>query len=83
MSRDRLTSAVAAAVRGAPCTVRALARAARVPDSTLVRIVAGERAATSEVAGAVAHALEQWGASCDRLARRIRAVSEETEGGES
>ncbi|MFN2566138.1 MAG: hypothetical protein ABR499_14170 [Gemmatimonadaceae bacterium] len=83
MTRDHLTSAVAAAVRGAPCTVRALAWAARVPDSTLVRIVAGERAATIEVAGAVARALQQWGASCDRLARRIRAASEKTEGGKS
>jgi len=72
MQRDRLTEAVTRAVRGAPCSVRALARAADVPDSTLVRIVAGERAATPAVAAAVARALDEWGAQCGQLARAIR-----------
>ena len=72
MQRDRLTAAVARAVRGAPCSVRALARAAGVPDSTLVRIVAGDRASTPAVAAAIARALDQWGARCALLARGIR-----------
>lgn len=72
MPSDRLTEAVTQAVLGAPCSVRALARAAGVPDSTLVRIVAGERAATPAVAAAVARALEEWGDHCRQLARSIR-----------
>jgi ABC-type phosphate/phosphonate transport system permease subunit len=72
MSTDRVTKAVAAAVRSAPCTIRALARLARVPDSTLVRIVAGDRTATPAVAAAVADALEHWSKDCERAARRIR-----------
>jgi plasmid maintenance system antidote protein VapI len=72
MQLDRLTESVTQAVRGAPCSVRALARAAGVPDSTLVRIVAGERAATPAVAASVARALDQWGAKCGQLARAIR-----------
>jgi len=72
MTRDHLTETVTQAVRGAPCSVRALARAAGVPDSTLVRIVAGERAATPAVAAAVAGALDQWGTKCEHLARNIR-----------
>jgi len=72
MSPDRLTDAVAHAIREAPCSLRALARAARVPDSTLVRIRAGERAATPAVAAAVAGALDKWGVRCAQLARGIR-----------
>ena len=72
MNRDCLTEAVTRAVRGAPCSVRALARAASVPDSTLVRIVAGERTATPAVAAAVARALDQWSARCGQLARAVR-----------
>jgi plasmid maintenance system antidote protein VapI len=72
MPTDRLTETVMKAVRGAPCSVRALARQAGVPDSTLVRIVAGERAATPAVAAAVARALDEWGAQCGQLAKVIR-----------
>lgn len=72
MPRDRLTETVTQAVRGAPCSVRALARQAGVPDSTLVRIVTGERAATPAVAAAVARALDKWSARCRQLARGVR-----------
>jgi len=72
MTIDRLTDAVTRAVRDAPCSVRALARAADVPASTLVRIIARERAATPAVAAAVARALEQWGTNCGQLAQGIR-----------
>ena len=76
MASDRLTQAVARAIRGAPCSVRALARAAGVPDSTLVRIVAGERAATPAVAAAVARALDQWSTRCGELARSVRLAND-------
>jgi hypothetical protein len=83
MTRDRLTAAVARAVRDAPCTIRALARSAAIPASTLVRIAAGERAATPAVADAIARALDGWSAACDKLARRIRAAERANRGGGS
>jgi plasmid maintenance system antidote protein VapI len=76
MPRDRLTETVTQAVRNAPCSVRALARQAGVPDSTLVRIVAGERAATPAVAAAVARALDEWGTRCGQLAKAIRQAQQ-------
>jgi plasmid maintenance system antidote protein VapI len=76
MPRDRLTETVKRAVQNAPCSVRALARAAGVPDSTLVRIVAGERAATVAVAASVVRALEEWGAQCGRHAAAIRKAQQ-------
>jgi plasmid maintenance system antidote protein VapI len=76
MPRDRLTETVARAIQQAPCSVRALARAAGVPASTLVRIVAGERAATPAVAAAVVRALEVWGAQCERYAAGIRKAQQ-------
>ena len=69
---DRLSETVADAVRAAPCSLRALARAADVPDSTLVRIVSGERAATPAVAAAIATALFEWSRTCGKLGTRIR-----------
>ncbi len=69
---DELTRAVGRAIRGAPCTLRALAREAAVPPSTLTRILSGERAATPAVAESVAAALERWGAQCLRIATAIR-----------
>lgn len=44
--------------------------------STLVRIVAGERAATPAVALAVARALDDWSAHCGQLARAIRQAQQ-------
>ena len=76
MPKDSLTEAVNRAIQNAPCSVRALARAAGVPDSTLVRIVAGERAATPAVAAAVVRALEKWGAQCERYAAAIRKAQQ-------
>jgi hypothetical protein len=75
---DHLTDAVADGVRNAPCTIRALARVANVPDSTLVRVVAGERAATPAVADAVADALDAWSDQCKELAKRIRQAQRRT-----
>lgn len=72
VAMNRLTAAVARAIREAPCTLRALAREAGVPPSTLTRVLSGERAATPAVAEAVACALERWGARCVRMATAIR-----------
>ena len=72
VAMNRLTVAVRQAVRRSPCTLRALAREAKVPPSTLARILAGERGATPAVAHAVAGALERWGARCLQIAAAIR-----------
>lgn len=71
----RLTNAVAKAVNGAPCSLRALAREAGVPASTLSRIVSGERDATRDVAAAVADALERWADDCGTIAHGIRQAA--------
>jgi hypothetical protein len=69
---DQLTQAVRQAIEEAPASLRALARAAGVPDSTLVRIRKGERRATPAVATAVAASLERWSTRCGELARQIQ-----------
>ena len=71
----RLTDSVVKAVNGAPCSLRALARKAGVPPSTLSRIVSGEREATLDVAAAVADALERWAGDCGTLAHGIRQAA--------
>ncbi|HEV8355676.1 MAG TPA: helix-turn-helix transcriptional regulator [Gemmatimonadales bacterium] len=75
MPPPNLTRAVAQAVARSPGTLRALARAAGVPASTLARIGTGEREATREVAAAVGKALARWSRECARLAARIEAAS--------
>ncbi len=78
MDRGALTEIVARAVEDAPCSLRALAREAGVPHSTLIRIVNGERDATPAVARAVAEALRRWSDQCAASAagieRRLRQV---------
>lgn len=69
---SELSEAVKAAVELAPGSLRALARAADVPHSTLVHIVHGKREATPELARKVATALEAWSATCGETADRIR-----------
>ena len=69
---DALTDAVRRAIARAPCSVAKLARAARVPQSTLARIQGGERNATPAVARAVVRALDEWGALCGQLGESIR-----------
>ena len=69
-----LSDAVRTAITDAPCSLRALAREAGVPHSTLSHLLQGEREATPEVAKKVAAALERWARSCARAARRIRRI---------
>lgn len=59
-----VTDAVRKAMDKAPGSLRALAKAADVPHSTLVRIRSGERTATRDVAVKVAEALGLWGGKC-------------------
>ncbi len=71
-----LTQAVQRAIGTAPCSVRALALAAKVPQSTLARIESGERNATPAVATAVSKALAQWGKDCTKAAQRLHQAIE-------
>ena len=66
-----LTRAVQAALAKAPCSARALAEAAGVPQPVLWRIQAGEREATPAVARAVAGGLARWSTECRSAAARI------------
>jgi hypothetical protein len=78
---DPLSAAVAQALQQAPCSVRALAREAGVPHSSLVRIQAGQLRATTELAEAVAKGLRRWGDRCDRLAGAIEKAAKWPKGG--
>ncbi len=80
---DRLTRAMQRAIEAAPCSVAALALAAKVPQSTLSRIESGERNATPAVATAVAGALAQWGTDCTKAAKRLRQQVTRTERGKA
>jgi hypothetical protein len=71
-----LDTALRKAIRGAPCTMRALARTAGVSHVMLVGIVAGRERATPRVAQKVAHALELWAARCAREAAAVRRAVE-------
>ena len=62
------------AIRRAPCSMRALARAAGVSHVMLQGIVAGRERATVRVAQKVVRALESWAARCGGEAAAIQAV---------
>lgn len=62
------------AIRGAPCSIRALARAAGVSHVMLAAIVTGRERATTRVALKVARALERWAARCGGEAAAVRAA---------
>ena len=68
---DRLSMAVRRALKNTPYSLRALAREAAVPHSTLVRIGSGSLRASPAVADRVAKALRAWGAQCARLAQDV------------
>ena len=73
-----LDTAVRRAIRGAPCSIRALAAIAGVSHGMLAKIVTGEERATVRVATKVAEALEQWGTGCLDEAARVRAAVRQT-----
>ena len=66
------TTAVQTALQAAPCSLRALARAAGIDHADLVRVRAGDRPATVALARAVMGALARWGDDCRDAARGIR-----------
>ena len=69
------TAALRTVLKGSnqlPGTVRALARQAGVPHTTLVRIAAGELGASPMVAERVAAALDSWARSCSAGAEKLR-----------
>jgi hypothetical protein len=77
---SKLEEAVLRALEEAPGSLRAIAREAKVPHSTLVRIRGGERGATAEVARALAGALHRWGSRCSSAERLLRhSLSQEVD----
>jgi ribosome-binding protein aMBF1 (putative translation factor) len=73
--RANLASEIRAAVAAAPCSLRALARAADVSHTVLVQIRRGTFLATPTIATKLADALEQWGSACQRTAKRLRSAA--------
>ena len=72
----QLTLQVRRSIEAAPCSMRALARQAGVQQTTLVRILSGEREATLATARAVAAALHDWSHTCTKAAEGLdRAIS--------
>lgn len=69
------TGAVARALTEAPCSLRALARAAAVDHALLVRIRQGRQAATPGVTEALAEALAGWGERCTGLAETLSGAT--------
>jgi len=67
-----LDAALRRAIRRAPCTIRALGRAAGVSHGLLPAILAGRERATPRVAMKVAKALDQWAARCAGEAAAVR-----------
>jgi len=76
----KLTRLVQAAIKDAPCSLRALAREADIDVSLLSRIASGEREATQEAAMAVAGALDRWGDRCKASARKLEKGLNRKEG---
>lgn len=75
-----LQEAVRRALADAPGSLRALAREAGVPHSTLVRIRQGDRTPTRDVSEALAAALERWSGSCAEAADTLRqSLSQEVD----
>ena len=74
MGVDSLAPRVIQALEHAPCSLRALAREAGVPHSTLVAIRKGDRTPTWEVADKLQAALTLWGERCHAAAAFIEGA---------
>ncbi len=70
-----LNKVVRLAIRRAPCSLRALAREADVPHSTLVRIKQRTLNASPETARKLAAALQRWAEACRSAASDLRVDS--------
>jgi transcriptional regulator with XRE-family HTH domain len=77
---SQLEEAVRRALDEIPGSLRALAREAGVSHSLLVRIRIGDRAATREVAEALANALGRWAGRCSSAEGLLRdSLSQEVD----
>jgi plasmid maintenance system antidote protein VapI len=74
MKNDPLTRTTREVLRSFPIPLRAIARAAHVPHSTLARIVTGERGATPAVARALEGLLGRWGRQYESAARHLHTA---------
>jgi hypothetical protein len=84
MRHDVHTAALRAVLTGDrrfPATVRALAREAGVPHSTLIRVASGQLGASASVVERVAVAIETWQRSCAVSAAELRRALERASGG--
>lgn len=80
---EELAKAVREAMEGLPGSARALALEAGVPQSTVSRILSGERGATPKVTAALAAALARWTDRCEDAERTLRqALDSDMEGGD-
>ncbi len=79
MTKKALTAALRRALNDAPCSLRALAREAEVPPSTLVRARKGEIGVTPAVALALAKALRRWSDRCAKAAERLEKAANQAE----
>lgn len=77
MDRERLSQAVAAAVRQTPTSIRALARRAGLSHVTLLQVRDGDRPASRGIGEAVARALEEQSREAAALAEEIREALEQ------
>lgn len=73
--RANLAGEIRAALAAAPCSLRALARAANVSHTVLVQLRRGTFLATPTIAVKLADALEFWGAACEHAAKRLRKAA--------
>ena len=73
--RADLAREIRAAIAAAPGRERELARAAGVSSVALVRIRQGTLLATPTIARKLADALEKWGTTCQRAAKRLRSAA--------
>lgn len=69
---DDLTATARKALDAAPCSDRALALEAGVPQSTLSRIRNGKLGCTPETAAALADALARWADDCREAEAALR-----------
>jgi len=79
MSREDITNAVVLALRAWPGSERALAQAARIPHSTLVRIRSKALGASDDVARALVPVLRRWAKECEKAADTLERVISTTE----
>jgi DNA-binding XRE family transcriptional regulator len=78
--RANLARETRAAIAAAPCRLTALARAADLSHTTLVKIRRGTFLATPVIARKLAGIFERWGASCQRVAQRLRRAARQVPG---